>query len=356
MRSRKLLVRRLVVPIIALALIVVPSYSWLRAGHVPGKYVNRCQARIFEDDTPAVDLLLVGASRTGFGIDENLVDLRLSGDSKHRTDKIVLLGNAESDANMALRTYLRERGAPKTLGIELLLTRTANPAGPPRIGASLTNRSYALFGADAYSGYLGSLIDRKVVGLSDVYVRSHLPSPVKFFFDHLQIGIDNAYRNLDQAIDPLDDCSRTVLPVWGPVAAAPYTDATPRPSDRKIANLTKDAARYVPIDLDSRSTSGELAVMQDMVKIARDAGVENVFLYYFPSFGEPADVIDLQRVSELVPSTAMFDARPVVSDPAKPGLDLQFQDRAHLTKYGAYEVTVAFSEFLWNLDHVGPDR
>ncbi|MFM7744209.1 MAG: hypothetical protein ACKO8T_00925 [Actinomycetota bacterium] len=349
MRSERFLVRRLVVPIITLGLIVVPSYSWLRAGHVPGKYVNRCQAQVFEDGAPAAELLLIGASRTGFGIDDDLVDLRLSATEPHRTEKIVLLGNAESDANMALRTYLRERGAPRNLGIEILITRTTGDSAPARFGADLTNRSYALFGADAYSGYLGALVDRDVIGLADVYARSHLPSPAKFFFEHLQIGFDNAYRNIDQAVDPLGHCTRTVLPVWGPVAAAPYTDATPQPTQRKLERLARESERYVPINVDSRRASGEIAAMRDMVKIARSAGVRNVFFYYFPSFGEPANVIDLQRVSQLVPGAGMFDARPVVSDPNKPGLDLQFQDRAHLTKYGAYEVTDAFVDFLEGL-------
>jgi hypothetical protein len=355
MRSRKLLVRRLVIPAFALALVLVPSYSWLRAGHVPGKYVNRCQAKIFEENAPAANLLLIGASRTGFGIDNDLVDLRLSGTSDHRTEKIVLLGNADSDANMALRTYLRERGAPDSLGIELLISRTAGDSAPPRSSAALTNRSYALFGADAYSGYLDALIERDIVGLGDVYLRTYFPSPVKFFFEHLQVGLDNAFRNVDQAVDPLGDCARTVLPVWGPVAAAPYTDATPQPPQRRIDNLTREAARYVPVDLDSSRAAGEIAVMRDMVKIAREAGVKNVFFYYFPSFGESNDLIDLRRVSELVPGAGMFDARPILDDPAKPGLNLQYQDRAHLTKYGAHEVTVAFTEFLATLGHIDGD-
>lgn len=74
--------------------------------------------------------------------------------------------------------------------------------------------------------------------------------------------------------------------------------------------------------------------------------MENVFLYYFPSFGETTEVINLDRVSELVPGAAMFDSRSVLNDPTKPGLNLQFQDRAHLTEYGAYEVTAAFTDFL----------
>lgn len=350
MRSERFIVRRLVVPLVALALIVVPSYNWLRAGRVPGKYVNRCQALVFESNRPPADLLLIGASRTGFGFDEQIIDLRLSSTTDHRTEKIVLLGNAESDANMALRTYLRERGAPKRLGIEILITRTGGESAPARSGASLTNRSYALFGADAYSGYLGALLDNNVLGQGDVYARSYFPSPLKFFFDHLQIGFDNAFRKIERSIDPLGDCDRTVLPVWGPVAAAPFTDATPKPSDRKIANLQKEVKRYIKIDVDSRRASGEIAVMRDMVRIAREAGVEHVFFYYFPSFAEPADAIDLERVTQLVPGSSMFDARPVVSDPTKPGLDLQYQDRAHLTKYAAYEVTVAFVEFLQGLD------
>ncbi len=346
MRSRQLLFRRVVAPIVLLALILVPSYGWLKAGRVPGKYVNRCQALVFQSDAPPADVLLIGASRTGFGIDEQIVDLRLSGTADHRTEKIVLLGNAESDANMALRTYLRERGAPTTLGIELVITRTAGDTVPARFGAALTNRSYALFGADAYSGYLGALLDGGVVNRADVYVRSHFPSPLKFFFEHLQVGFDNAFREVKKAVDPLGDCRSTVLPVWGSVAAAPYTEATPQPTDRKLERLKRESARYVTVNLDSRRATGEIVAVRDMVAVARKAGVKNVFLYYFPSFGETAEVIDLGRVAALVPETGLFDARSVLSDPSKPGLDLQFQDRAHLTKYAAYEVTVAFAEFL----------
>jgi hypothetical protein len=334
---------------LVLALVFVPSYSWLRAGRVPGRYVNRCQAVVFEDDAPPAEVLLIGASRTGFGIDDDIVDRAMSPEGEHRTEKIVLLGNADSDSNLALRTYLRERGAPKMLGIEVVITRVAGETMAARYGASLTNRSYALFGADAYDGYLSALIDNGVLDHSDVYARSHFPSPLKFFFEHLQVGFDNAFRELDRALDPLDDCERTVLPVWEPVAAAPFTDAAPRPSDRKIANLNKEIERYVDVDVDSRRASGELAVMRDMVKIAREAGVEKIFLYYFPSWGETPDMIDLGRVAELVPTDGMFDVRPIISDPSKPGLDLQYRDRAHLTQYAAYEVTAGFIDFLKEL-------
>ncbi len=346
---RRHVVRRVVLPLIALAMVFVPSYSWLRAGRVPGRYLNRCQADVYESDAPAADLLLIGASRTGFGIDDDLVDLRLSAVQSHRTDKIVLLGNADSDSNMALRTYLRERGVPESLGIEVIITRVAGESMAPRYGASLTNRSYALFGARAYSGYLGSLVDNGVLGWRDVYARSYFPSPFKFFFEHLQVGIDNAFRQIDKAIDPMSECNRTVLPAWGPVAAAPFTDTTPRPSDKKIAQLNKEIARYVKVNLDSRRASGELSVMRDMVDIARSAGVKNVFFYYFPSFGETSDVMDLGRLGELIPGVDMFDARPIISDPSKPGLDLQYKDRAHLTKYAAYEVTTDFVDFLKGL-------
>lgn len=346
MRSSKQILRRLVIPPIALALILVPSYSWLRAGRVPGKYYKKCQAAIFEDNARPADLLLIGASRTGFGVDNDLIDLTIAPAGDFTTEKIVLLGNAESDSSMALRTYLRERGTPRSLGIEMMITRTGGESMPGRYGAALTDRSYALFGAGAYSGYLGGLVDNGVVGLSDVYVRSHFPSPINFFFKHLQVGFDNAYRTPGEAFNPMRDCSRPILPVWYPVASAPYTDATPQPSEAKLERLRDDSARYIKIDVDSRRATGEIAAMRDMVKIAKDAGVETVFFYYFPSYGEGPNVIDLDRLGELLPQAEIFDARPVLNDPKKPGLNLQFQDRAHLTKYAAYEVSEAFAEFL----------
>ena len=346
MRSSKNHVRRLLIPPLALALILVPSYSWLRAGRIPGKYYKRCQAQIFEDNAAAADLLLIGASRTGFGIDDDLIDSTMSPTGAFRTEKIVLLGNAESDSSMALRTYLRERGTPRSLGIEMMITRTGGESMPARYGAALTDRSYALFGATAYSGYLSALIDAGVIDYADVYFRSHFASPLNFFFKHLQVGFDNAFRTPGEAVNPLRDCSRTILPVWQPVGSIPYTDATPQPSQAKLGRLRDDASRYIKIDVDSRRAAGEIAAMRDMVKIAKDAGVETVFFYYFPSFEEPAGAIDLERLAEKLPEAKIFDARTVLNDPTKPGLDLQFQDRAHLTKYAAYEVSAAFVPFL----------
>jgi hypothetical protein len=335
-----------VAPPLALALIIVPSYNWSRAGRVPGKYYKKCQAAVFETKAPPADLLLIGASRTGFGVDNDLIDLTIDPTGGFTTEKIVLLGNAESDSSMALRTYLRERGAPRSLGIEMMITRTGGESMPGRYGAALTNRSYALFGADAYKGYLDGLIDNGVVGLGDVYVRSHFVSPINFFFKHLQVGFDNAYRTPGEAINPMRDCSRPVLPVWYPVASAPYTDTTPWPNEAKLKMLRDDSSRYIKINVDSRRAAGEIAAMRDMAKVAKDAGVETVFFYYFPSFGEGSDVIDLDRLGQKLPEAEIFDARPVLNDPNKPGLNLQYRDRAHLTKYAAYEVSRAFATFL----------
>ena len=309
-------------------------------------YAERCQALVFEDKAPPADLLLIGASRTGYGFDDELIDRQLKADKTHRTDKIVLLGNAESDANLALRTYVRDRGAPDVLGIEILLSRTAGGSVAPRYGAALTNRSYALFGADVYSDYLGALRDSGVLGMGDVYLRSHFPSPLHFFFDHLQIGFDNALRSPKDAIKPLDECDPVLLPHWAPVNAVPYTSAAPQPSQRMIDNLNKEIERYIEVDLGSPRAAGEIAVMQDMVDVARRAGVKKVFFYYFPSFGETKNMLDLTRLGELVAGAEMFDLRPVVFNPEKPGLDLQFRDRAHLTKFAAYETTMALLELI----------
>ena len=113
-----------------------------------------------------------------------------------------------------------------------------------------------------------------------------------------------------------------------------------------MKRLRNDASRYTKINVNSRRAAGEISAMRDMVRIAKAAGVETVFFYYFPSFEEGPNVIDLDRLAAKLPQAEIFDARKVLYDKSKPGLDLQFQDRAHLTKYAAFEVSSAFATFL----------
>lgn len=339
-------VRRVVIPILALCVIVVPAFNWLRPGRVPGAYMERCQGEQLRNDGPPADLVLLGASRTGFGIDERIVDLNVPDDIAASTEKVVLLGSSEADANLGLRSYVRNRGVPKILGIELQYSRFRGQNAPKRQAITLTNRSYALFGVRDYADYLGSMADDGEVPWTDVYVRSRMDSPLSFFMKHLEIGVEHALRDPVQALRPFEECDRQILSVWGPVAAVPYTDETPDPPKKLLDSMTRNAERYQPIKLESSRAQGETAVLRNLVDFARAQGVQQIFFYYFPSFGEETLAIDFAGVARELPGVPVLDFRSVLWDDARPGLRLQFRDSAHLNTHGAYEVTRKLIDYV----------
>lgn len=339
-------VRRVVIPVLALCVIMVPAFNWLRPGRVPGEYVNRCQGEQLRSGKPPADLVLLGASRTGFGIDEQILNLNVADDRVATTEKVVLLGSSEADANLGFRSYVRNRGVPKILGVELQYSRFRGANAPKRQAINLTNRSYALFGVRDYADYLGSMADDGQVPWTDVYLRSRMDSPLSFFMKHLEIGVEHALREPARTVRPFEGCDRQVLSVWGPVAAAPYTDETPDPPEKLLKSMARNAERYQPIDLDTSRAQGETAVLRNLVDFARGQGVREIFFYYFPSFGEETLAIDFAQVAQTFPGVPVVDFRSVLWDDARPGLRLQFKDSAHLNTYGAYEVTRKLIDYV----------
>jgi hypothetical protein len=339
-------VRRVLIPIVVLLVIVVPALNWLRPGRVPGAYFERCQGEQLRNGKPPADLVLLGASRTGFGIDEQLLDRDIPDGRAVSTEKVVLLGSSEADANLGLRSYMRSRGVPKILGIELQYSRFRGENAPKQQAITLTNRSYALFGVRDYAGYLRSMGEDGEISWTDTYVRSRMSSPASFFMKHLEIGVEHALRDPAQALKPFEDCDRRTLSVWDPVAATPYTEETPDPPQKRLASMEKNAERYQSINLASTRAQGETVVLRNLVDFAREQGVGEIFFYYFPSFGEDTPGIDFAEVEAEFPGIEILDFREALWDDSRPGLRLQFKDSAHVNSYGAYEVTKKMIEYV----------
>jgi hypothetical protein len=339
-------VRRVLIPILALCMIIVPAFNWLRPGRVPGAYFERCQGEQLRNGKPPADLVLLGASRTGFGIDEQILDRDIPDERAASTEKVVLLGSSEADANLGLRSYVHNRGVPKILGIELQYSRFRGADAPKQQAISLTNRSYALFGVRDYADYLGSMADDGEISWTDTYVRSRMNSPASFFMKHLEIGVEHALRDPAQALRPFEDCDRRSLSVWEPVDAMPYSAETPDPPQKLLDSMERNAERYRPIKLASSRAQGETAVLRNLVEFARGQGVEEIFFYYFPSFGEDTLGIDFAEVEAEFPGVEILDFRSVLWDDSRPGLRLQFRDSAHVNTYGAYEVTKKMIDYV----------
>lgn len=341
------LVRRVVLPLALVVAVTVPSLRVLGSAALPDLDYLLCQMHLVKADEPASDVVFLGSSRTGAAVDATVVADRLDGDLES-AEKVVLTLGSELDRDLAYRTYVEHRGAPRVLAIEMSFERYSD-----RTEGLLTwptGRSATLFGAREYGDLVGSLRERGAAPLEDTYVRSRVESTPSFLLDRLNVGLDQALRSPDQALRPTDTCSWSFEPRRGRWVAGdtePFVEAeaeAPPLSDRRRWRYY--SSTFGPLRLSSEWTRQEVMLVRDLVAAAYDDGVETVVLYYLPSFRESPRVMDLDRVARLFPDTVVFDGRTVLLDDARPSLRLQYNDMNHLNIHGAYEISRALGDLI----------
>lgn len=338
--------RRVVIPLLALAVILIPSTRVLQSASLPDLNYLLCQTHIIKSDSPPTDAVFFGSSRTGAAVDAVAIAGAFTGNFI-TAEKVVYTKGSEFDRDLAYRTYVEHRGVPRVLALEMSFERYTDRVEDEGSLLRPTGRSNTLFDTEVYARLISSLRDRGDASLTDLYVTSTLQSTGGFFFDRLGVGADQALRSPDMAFFPTDECKWKFKPRkgrWVVGNTKPFIEANAElPSRKKQERWTRRSLTSRPLDFDDPWTQQEILLLRDLVDTAYADGVETVILYYFPSFGEAADVIDLRGLQDRLPDAVIFDGRQVLNDPQRPSLAFQYNDANHLNKFAAYEVSVALA-------------
>lgn len=341
------LARRVVAPVAVLAVIVVASNNVLGSTSLADLDRQLCQTALAKADEAPADIVLLGSSRTGAAIDPIAIENGFGG-TLETADKIVLTLGSEFDRNLLYRMYAEHRGPPRVLAIESSFERRPDRIAEQGTVLGPTGRTMTLFGSNLFGDLMGSLRAEGKVSLTDVYVRSELPSVPSYTFDRLGIGVDQALRNPAVAVSPIDECSWSDAPRpgrWVDGAAETYVEqAAKKPGKKKQARWIERLADSRAFDLSDPWTEQEMALLTDLVATAYDDGVETVILYYLPSFQEDPGVIDLDAIQARIPGLVIFDGRTTLDDSARPKLQFQYHDRNHVNRFAAHEISVAIAE------------
>jgi hypothetical protein len=332
------------IPFIVLGGIGIGSFRWRQAGHVPGFTYNQCQGSRIRTGSAVADVVLLGSSRMGLSIDDVAVE-RWWPKQDINVESLMLIGSSEIQQKHALHEYFRERGVPKTLGIEVSIDRGEIGDVPAWTQYQATPWIRAVPSIETVFDVFNSLLRGEIVGWTDVFARSRVSNPLGVVLSGIQLGFDQGIRHPDQVLDPMIGCKFDYFKMFkeGWAESMPIDSALP--SEGKLQSFRESANRVTDADIDSKRAIGEISLLNSMIDYAREEGVKNIFVMYFPDFDESPDVMKVEKISEKVPGVPLFDLRDVFRN-GDPRTKNQYLDWRHLNSYGGWEVSKALSQFV----------
>lgn len=336
-------VRLVIIPILVLAIIMVPSFRILQSSRNTGIEARvTCQMRMIKAGTEPADVLLVGSSRTGAGIDPILLEEQFDGDLE-TAEKAVLTKGSEYDRSLLYRTYTKYRGVPRVLGIQISVDRAERTEPEPSLNYP-TDRTFQVFETDVQADMLADLRDRGDANLFNTYVKNEYISEAGFFLTRLDVGADFALRAPTRALNPDEDCTwgtRALSGRWVLGNSKRYFEGeTPVPDQATRDQWVEESANFRPVDPNDPYTADELALMHELVDKAYSDGVERVVLFYIPSAGERPEIFDPAWFEQEFPNVTVMDGREAIADDELPGLKWQFFNLNHVNRIAAYYLTM----------------
>ena len=120
-----------------------------------------------------------------------------------------------------------------------------------------------------------------------------------------------------------NDDGEDILPLINLENFQPLLPSTADVSDEKQESMKVISLKFPDVDFRNSRPQGELGVLTDMVRVARESGVKDIFFYYMPSYGERPLAINLKQSAELRPDWEVFYFREFLGNPSRPSLSSQ---------------------------------
>lgn len=348
--------RRLVIPVVVLAVVVVSSARALTSHDVGLVPVTWCLTQQLSNGEPAAGILVMGSGRSGLGIDPPWMEEQLDGPT---VERVTFGNNGELSKDLGLRTYLSDRGVPDTLVLELGFEQHSAAfeaiSGPPPEPFEITPEIPMAFGAPYYDDIIDDLVANGDIARSDVFLESRVMSPAQYLSQRLNSGVDTALRHPGSVIErETRPCPPNIKVqgnnwTWG--TSRPYQpNRIKEPDPVVVENLELAASTFKRVDFDDPFTQDELLLTRDIIRTAREAGVEDVILLYLPSYGKAGAAVDVEKIRGLFPDEPLIDGHRVMHDPSKPLLQYQFHNVTHVNRIGARAISQAIVDAVNALD------
>lgn len=344
--------RRLVIPVCILAVLIVSSTRVITSHDAGLVHFTWCWIEQLATGEPAADVLVVGSSRSGLGVDPVWIEQEL--DRTGRTvERLTFGGNSEMDRDLALRTYLRDRGVPEVVVLELGFEQRSR-AAQVYFGATLdvfetpTDMPLA-FDSRAYAEMVNALVSDGEVALSDVFVSSRVESPAQYLSERFGLGVEVALRHPGSVVErEVRDCEPDIKAPparWVYGTSRPYQPRRLQPpTEAELDALDASQGIFGEVDFESEYTQDELLLTRDAVRAARDAGVEHVLLLYMPTYGKAGTLVDVEEIRSRFPDEPLIDGQRVMADPSRPLMRYQYVNITHVNRIGARAISQAIAD------------
>jgi len=353
-------VRRLVIPVVVLTVVLVAADRVITSHDAGLVHFTWCFTEQLSIDEPASDILVLGSSRSGLGIDPPWIESALGDRS---VERVTFGSNGELQKDLGLRTYLHDRGVPETLVLELGFEQHSAAfeaiSGPPPEPFDVIPELPLSFRSSVYSDVIGDLVAHDEISRADVFLESKVMSPAQYLAERFNDGAAVALRHPGSVITRE---TRTCVPdmkvqsekwTWG--TSRRYQPARLKePAPDTVTGLERAASTFRAVDFADTFTQQEVLLTRDIIRTARRAGVRNVILLYLPSYGKAGAGVDVEAVRSLFPDEPVIDGHRVMSDPSKPLLRYQFVNVTHVNRIGARAISQAIVDAIIALPEAEP--
>ena len=312
-----------------------------------------CVYQMADLDAPAADILFLGSSRTGRGIDPVYVQDRLA--TEHGMDssveRIALPGSFAQQYRPVLQSYLDVRGAPDVLFLQVLYN--FRPERQSHIDIPINPGQNLAFAT------LGEVVDihrTAVLNPGDALVprwldREYLNLPASLLarfeltvFAALKLPVHMVQGRRTACKDEIMFRHNHPIRLFGDLSDdIEFVPETTQQRTKRAAN-EKVTDGYLPIDPSAPWRAFENQQMQKVIDIATQAG-STVVLYYLPALGEEhfPETVE-QDFATLFPQTPLIHPMSLYDGPQAKEIAVSYYDTHHFDKYGALLVSRYFSD------------
>lgn len=344
------MVRRVIIPLCCLVLfaIIAPIVDARRAYDVEDILV--CATDLASKAEKPADVLFLGTSRTATAIDPAYLQGQLAQTigSEFVVERMSQNRPIAVFLSMLSRDYLRQRGAPTHVFIELMYDQNIVAESrksdltleffPRNVmlgsGASFKDISQAEY-------YNTDIFDRNHVNIIEFYSQKYM-NAFYHFIGHGQLPIPRA---TEACVDPAwqGNDGRWIYDILdNDRVRTPLND--PGVDDQ---SLRADTEKLVPRDPDAPDRRYENAVLNDMIDLFIDAGSQSVSLVIYPIYGEDEiSEAELAVYEALYPNATVLYVGDFFNQSDKSEWINIYRDVNHMSHYGAYVTSSQFVDLI----------